>query len=77
MANLNPNIGTNIKCKVEGKDSVKLAKVEIITAGSMNAFNDFGVSEEVNIRSFDDVYVNENTLTINMPPKSIIQISME
>ncbi len=77
MANLNPNAGTNIECIVEGLESIKLSSVEIMTAGSMNAFNDFGENEGVNIRSFDDVFVSENTLTINMPPKSIIQISMK
>ncbi len=77
MANLNPNNGTNMECIVEGKGSIKLISVEIITAGSMNAFNDFDKNEAVNIRSFDDVFVEENTLTINMPPRSIIQISMQ
>ncbi len=77
MANLNPNNGTNMECIVEGKGSIKLISIEIITAGSMNAFNDFDKNEAVNIRSFDDVFVEENTLTINMPPRSIIQISMQ
>jgi alpha-N-arabinofuranosidase len=77
MANLNPNNGTNIECIVEGKEVVEVSNVEIITAGSMNAFNDFGEKEEVNIRPFDDVYYEGNKLTINMPPKSIIQISMK
>ena len=77
MANLNPNNGTNMECIVEGKESIKVTSVEIITAGSMNAFNDFDKNEAVNIRSFDDVFVEENTLTINMPPRSIIQISMQ
>ncbi len=77
MANLNPNSGTNIECFVEGKGTVEVSNVEIITAGSMNAYNDFGENEAVNIRPFDDVYAEGNKLTINMPPKSIIQISMK
>jgi alpha-N-arabinofuranosidase len=77
MANLNPNYGTNMECIVEGKESIKVTNVEIITAGSMNAFNDFGSSEAVNIRPFDDVFAEDNKLTINMPPRSIIQITMQ
>jgi alpha-N-arabinofuranosidase len=77
MANLNPNSGTNMECILEGKESIKVTNVEIITAGSMNAFNDFGEQEAVNIRLFDDVFTEGNKLTINIPPKSIIQISME
>jgi alpha-N-arabinofuranosidase len=76
MANLNPNSGTNIECIIEGKESIEVTGVEIITAGSMNAFNDFGEQEAVSIRPFDDVFAEENKLTINMPPRSIIQIAM-
>jgi alpha-N-arabinofuranosidase len=76
MANLNPKSGTNIECIIEGKESIEVTGVEIITAGSMNAFNDFGEQEAVSIRPFDDVFAEENKLTINMPPRSIIQIAM-
>jgi alpha-N-arabinofuranosidase len=77
LANLNPNSGTNIECIISGKESIEVTGVEIITAGSMNAFNDFGEQEAVSIRPFDDVFAEENKLTINMPPRSIIQISMQ
>ena len=76
MANLNPNSGTNIECIIEGKELIEVTDVEIITAGSINAFNDFGEQEAVSIRPFDDVFAEENKLTINMPPRSIIQIAM-
>jgi alpha-N-arabinofuranosidase len=77
MANLDPNKRTSVECIVEGKESIEVSSVEIITAGSMNAFNDFGKQEAVNIRPFDDVFVTTNKLTINMPPKSIIQIALQ
>ena len=77
MANLNPNSGTNIECIIEGKEFIEVIDVEIITAGSINAFNDFGEQEAVSIRPFDDVFTEENKLTINMPPRSIIQIAIQ
>ena len=60
-----------------GLTYLEVTSVEIITAGSMNAFNDFGEQEAVSIRPFDDVFAEDNKLTINMPPRSIIQISMQ
>ena len=77
LTNLNPNSGTSINCEVEGLDVLQVNSVEMITAGSMNAYNDFGKEEEVNIRPFDDVSTSGNTLTINVPPKSVIQIAMQ
>jgi alpha-N-arabinofuranosidase len=77
MANLNPNTGTSVVCMVEGMESIEATGVEIITAGSMNAFNDFGEPEAVNIRPFDDVFTEGNNLRVNMPPRSIIQIALQ
>jgi alpha-N-arabinofuranosidase len=77
ITNLDPNKGTSVECIVEGKASVEVTNIEMITAGSMNAFNDFGTPEAVNIRPFDDVFEEANKLTINIPPKSIIQIAMQ
>jgi alpha-N-arabinofuranosidase len=76
VANLNPNRGTNVECVIEGSGTVEVRDVEIITAGSMNAFNDFGEPETVVSRPFDDVYAEGNKLTINMPPRSIIYVAM-
>jgi alpha-N-arabinofuranosidase len=76
MANLNPNIGCNVECLVEGRGVVEVAGIEIITAGSMNAFNDFGEPEKVHIRPFDDVFADGNKLTVNMPPRSVIHIAI-
>jgi alpha-N-arabinofuranosidase len=76
MANLNPNIGSNVACLVEGEEPIEVTDIEIITAGSMNAYNDFGEPEKVNIRPFDDVFAEGNRLTVNMPPRSIIHIAI-
>jgi alpha-N-arabinofuranosidase len=76
MANLNPDIGSSVACLVEGEESIEVTDIEIITAGSMNAYNDFGEPEKVNIRPFDDVFAEGNRLTVNMPPRSVIHIAI-
>jgi alpha-N-arabinofuranosidase len=76
LVNLNPNQGSNVECVVEGMEALDVTDIEIITAGSMNAYNDFGEAESVNIRPFDDVFAEDNKLTVNIPPRSILHIAM-
>ena len=77
LTNLNPNQGASIDCLVEGMEALEVNSVDMITAGNLNAYNNFGEEEKVNIRPFNDVSTEGNKLTINMPPKSIIRIAMQ
>ncbi len=77
MSNSDPNKGLEVKCElrgVEGNRSIR--KSEIITAEKMNAFNDFGRPEEVNINAFKGAKLNKNQLSIKLPPKSIVMVEL-
>ena len=49
---------------------------EIITADKMNAYNDFGKAEEVNIKSFTGFKSNGKEIKMNLPAKSVVGISI-
>jgi alpha-N-arabinofuranosidase len=55
---------------------VAFEKGEIITAENVDAFNDFGKAEEVSSKSFRDVTVSGNSLTVNLPSKSIVMLEL-
>ncbi|MCK4852760.1 MAG: alpha-N-arabinofuranosidase [Bacteroidales bacterium] len=77
LTNLNPNKDINVECSVHGKESLKIIGGEMITGEEMNAFNDFGKPESVNIASFDDIEVEDNKLKITLPARSIVLIKVE
>jgi alpha-N-arabinofuranosidase len=76
ISNLNPNKAVNISCELRGLSKVAFEKGEIITAENVDAFNDFGKAEEVSSKSFRDVTVSGNSLTVNLPSKSIVMLEL-
>ena len=49
---------------------------EIITAPAMNDYNDFGVPEKVNIKSFSGYKLDKNFLKISLPSKSVVTLEI-
>ena len=76
FANLNPIKTQIIHCNLIGTSASKVTG-EIITAESMNAYNDFGKSEEINIKPFTDVQLQNGTLTITLPAKSVVTVELK
>jgi alpha-N-arabinofuranosidase len=77
LTNLNPEKSIGVECLVAGNRKLKLVDGEIITADQINALNDFGKPEAVNIKSFKDIEVKEDKLIIQMPAKSIVLVAVE
>jgi len=42
----------------------------------MNSFNDFGKPEEVKLQKFTDCKIAENTLSVNLPAKSVVMVEL-
>jgi alpha-N-arabinofuranosidase len=42
----------------------------------MNAYNDFGKPEEVNLQKFTDCKIAKNTLSVNLPAKSVVMVAL-
>ena len=75
----------NTDLNEEAKVTVDLAGVsakkvsgEILTAASMNDYNDFGQPEKVTLKSFDKGWqVNGGKMTVTLPAKSIVTLSLK
>jgi alpha-N-arabinofuranosidase len=76
ISNINPNKAISVTCELRGLNKVAFDRGEIITAEKINAYNDFGKEEEVTTKSFSDVKVNGNSLTVNLPSKSIVMLEL-
>jgi alpha-N-arabinofuranosidase len=76
ISNLNPNKAVSISCELRGLDKLVFERGEIVTAEKVNAYNDFGKPEEVFSKSFNDVKVKGNSLTVNLPSKSIVLLEL-
>lgn len=50
-------------------------KGEILTAKSIDDYNDFGQPEKVSTRAFDAVKVKDGKMTVKMPSKSIVTLT--
>ena len=55
---------------------ISIVKGEIITAAEMNALNDFGKKEEVNIQEFKNFKINTNNLIVKLPAKSVVALTI-
>jgi alpha-N-arabinofuranosidase len=75
IVNLDPDKGKKIDCKINGV-SVKKIKGEIITADKMNALNDFGKNENVNIKPFKGARLQNDAVSLDLPAKSVVMIEI-
>ena len=73
------NIDLNEPAEIEiPLGDVKVGKVtgEILTADSIDDYNDFGKEEKVTLRPFDKAKVGKGKLTLTVPAKSIVNLNM-
>ena len=76
IVNLDPVNSHKVTCEVRG-ETVSKIKGEIITADKMNAMNDFGKPEEVNIQPFKETKLQKGILNINLPAKSVVMLELD
>ncbi len=76
LSNSNPHQNLTVTCELRGIKKVEFKKGQIITGEKMNSFNDFREPEQVNIKSFSDVKINDNILSINLPAKSVVMVEL-
>lgn len=77
MTNLNPNKNIKVSCELRGENKkLSVKNSEVITAEKMNAYNDFGKPEAVNINEFDSYKIKKNNITVELPAKSVVMIEL-
>lgn len=73
------NVDLDNECNVEiplyGL-SVKHIDGQILTAPTISGHNDFSTPEKVTIKKFHDARIKGNTLSVNLPSKSIVTLSI-
>ncbi len=75
LANLHPRTAQDLRCELKGAAGSRVSG-EIITATTMNAYNDFGKPEAVTIRPFAGAQVRNGILTVSLPAKSIVTLEV-
>jgi len=76
ISNLNPNKNLDTKIVLDGIEKYHVKKAEVITADQMDAFNDFGKEETVNIKKFKDYRKGNKDIQINLPSKSVVLLTL-
>lgn len=77
MTNCNPKKPLTITCELRGINQVRIKNAEIITAEKIDSHNDFDKSEKVYIKEFKSLKTEKNTLTIEIPSKSIVMVELK
>jgi len=77
ICNLNPAKDIDLTIDLQGTEKLSRATGSIITATAMNAYNDFGKLEAVNIQEFSGYKLKKNLLKISLPAKSVVTIEVE
>jgi alpha-N-arabinofuranosidase len=76
LANLDPAKAQNVRCELKGTTGSKVTG-QVITAAAMNAYNDFGKPEAVNIKPFKAAELRNGILTFSIPAKSIVTLEVK
>lgn len=76
IAHLDPLNKRTVTCLLKG-GTMKTVRASIITASTMNAYNDFGKPEAVTIQPFTDYQLTNNRLILDLPSKCVVLIELE
>ncbi len=77
LSNSNPNHSVDIAVELRGSEKLSKVNGKIITASSMNAYNDFGKPEKVNIQAFSGYKWDKNGLAVSLPSKSVVTLEID
>ena len=76
LCNLDPNSGAHIKCELRGTVRSSVSGV-ILTADEMNVHNTFEEPERLKPSEFNGASIANNVLDIQLPPKSVVVLTLE
>ncbi len=75
IVNVDPGNTKNLECMVYGKKISKISG-QILTGEAITSYNDFGKTEEVMIKEFNNVQLEDDILSVTIPSKSIIMLEL-
>ena len=75
LVNLNHEKSINLSCDIRGKDFSTI-KGEILTAGKINAYNDFDSEEEVKPAPFYGAKIQKGKVSVELPSQSVVILTI-
>jgi len=76
LANLHPSKALELRGEVKGFIGSKVSG-EIITAGTISAYNDFGRPAAVRIERFTGAHLSKGMLTVALPARSVVTLEVQ
>ncbi len=77
LTNIDPDNAVSTTIRTDKNDEFEVVNAEFITADKIDAYNKFGEEEEVNIQAFDGFKVKKETLTVDLPSKSVVLLTLK
>ena len=76
LSNLDPTQPNTVTVKLDGLTAGTVSG-RVLTAGVMNAHNTFDAPETVKPAAFTGAQVNGGTLTVTLPPMSVVVLDLQ
>jgi len=76
IVNVNPQKAVTTSISTDTDDKLSVREASIITAETMNAYNDFDHDESVNLEQFSEFKTKDNELHVLIPAKSIVRLTL-
>jgi len=76
LSNLDPNQPNTVTVKLDGLNAATVAG-RILTASAMNAHNSFDAPETIKPAPFTGAQVSGGTLSVTLPPKSVVVLDLQ
>ncbi|MFC1551165.1 alpha-N-arabinofuranosidase [Candidatus Latescibacterota bacterium] len=77
ITNFDPYSATEISCSLRGIDSIRSISGTIINAETMQAYNDFGKSEEVALEEFTGFRHDGDEIVVSIPSKAVVTLEIQ
>ncbi len=77
LSNFNPVRTAEVALEIRGVDKLAKTTAEIITAASMNDYNDFGQPEKVYCKPFTGFRMDKNLINVSLPAKSVVTLEIQ
>jgi alpha-N-arabinofuranosidase len=75
LTNVDPNRAETVRVRLDGLNVAGVSG-RILTAAAMDAHNTFGAPDTVRPTPFVGATINGQTLSVSLPPKSIVMLDL-
>lgn len=77
ISNLDPHNGKDVEIEIRGQNVARVHSGKLLTANEMNAVNTFDNPDNVVLQDFDNHELYGNTLTLTLPSKSLVTVTVQ